>query len=240
MANIHIGTSGWSYEHWKGIFYPADHPKSKWLEYYCKHFTTVELNATFYRHMKPKTFENWYKRTPDKFTWAVKANRFITHIKRLKDTKEPVDRFLDSSGHLKEKLGPVLLQLPPSLKFDEEVFDEFCSHLAKDLLHTLEARNQSWLDDNALTSLKKHNIAWCISDTAGKYPYLETVTAQFIYIRLHGSRELYASDYRDEELLSWAEKIRAWGKETFVYFDNDFMGYAPKNATRLKEILGAG
>ncbi len=237
MAKSYVGTSGWNYDHWKGNFYPNKHPKSKWLEYYCTLFSTVELNATFYRQMKPKTFENWYTRTPPGFLWAVKASRFITHIKRLKGVKEAVERFITSVNLLKEKLGPILIQLPPSLAFDEDTFEEFCSYLPEDRLYTLEARNEAWTKESALTSLEKHNIAWCISDTAGRYPYLEALTADFVYIRLHGSKRLYASEYTEEELLSWAEKIRSWKRTTYVYFDNDFMGYAPKNAMRLKQIL---
>ncbi|MCD6281591.1 MAG: DUF72 domain-containing protein [Deltaproteobacteria bacterium] len=238
MFPVHIGTSGWNYDHWKGNFYPQGQPKSRWLEYYCTIFKTVELNATFYRQMKPKTFENWYKRTPDGFLWSIKMNRFITHIRRLKDAKQPVDRFMDSARLLREKLGPILVQLPPSLAFDSDVFENFCSCLHKDLRYTIEARHESWTSDKALAVLEEHNMAWCISDTAGRYPYLEAVTADFVYIRLHGSRKLYASEYTEEELESWAAKIQGWNRTTFVYFDNDFMGFAPRNAKRLRELLG--
>ncbi len=236
-VKIYIGTSGWNYDHWKGVFYAEGCPKSKWLEFYAKHFISVEVNATFYRSMKPKTFENWWKMTPDGFLWAVKANRYITHIRRLKDAKEPLERFLGDLEPLREKLGPILFQLPPSLAFDEEVFDKFCNYLPENRLYTIEARHPSWLGRNALSSLKRHNIAWCISDTAGRYPYCEAVTSEFIYIRLHGSKKLYASEYSEDELKRWAEKIKKWGKDTYIYFDNDFMGHAPKNALQLKGIM---
>jgi len=236
---IVIGTSGWNYDHWRGIFYQEGCPKSKWLEFYAKNFTTVEVNATFYRLPKPKTFENWRLRTPENFLWAVKANRYITHIKRLKKPADSLARFFDAARLLEEKFGPALFQLPPSLAFDENATKQFCKCLnIYDHRCVLEVRHPSWIQDKALTILKDYNVALCISDTAGRYPYCETSTADFIYIRLHGSQELYASDYSEEELYVWARKIKKWGKDTYLYFDNDFEGYAPKNARRLKEILG--
>jgi len=235
---IHIGTSGWIYNHWGGLFYPKDCPKTKWLEYYAEHYGTVELNASFYRLPKPQTFENWRKRTPDTFLWAVKANRYITHIKRLRDPEEPLERFFSSAEMLKEKLGPILIQLPPSLSFDETVFSHFCQQLKGNLLYALEVRHPSWAQERAVDILRDNNIALCISDTAGRYPYIEEDTATFIYVRLHGSKKLYASKYTEEELQTYARKIRDWPKDTYLYFDNDYKGYAVKNAKRLKEILG--
>jgi len=235
---IRIGTSGWNYQHWKEIFYPADCAKSKWLEYYTEHFDTVELNATFYRLPQLKTFENWKTRTPDHFLWALKANKYITHIKQLKEPQEPLERFYTAASGLKEKLGPILFQLPPSLSFDEKEFENFCQFLNPSQRHTLEVRHPSWISDRLFVILKKHNIAFCIADTAGRYPYHEVVTSDFVYIRLHGSKKLYASEYSEKELQAWAKKIKEWGKDTYLYFDNDFEGYAVKNAKRLKEILG--
>ena len=237
MPHIYIGTSGWNYDHWKGIFYPQKCPKKKWLDFYVETFPTVEVNATFYRHMKPSTFQKWRETSPEGFVWAVKANRFITHIRKLHDTKESLDRFMDSATNLEEKLGVILFQLPPTLVFDEHLFDSFCADLPENFRYTLEARHPSWTGEKALSALKKQNIAWCISDTAGRYPYLEAITSEFVYIRLHGSRKLYASNYTREELAAWAEKILAWNKDTYVYFDNDFMGYAPHNAQMLNTML---
>jgi uncharacterized protein YecE (DUF72 family) len=234
---IRIGTSGWSYPHWKGLFYPQDCRQSQWLEFYAEHFDTIELNATFYRLPKLKTFENWRLRTPDDFLWAVKANKYMTHTKRLKEPHEPLERFYEAASGLKEKLGPILFQLPPSLSFDEETFRPFCQSLNQSLRHALEVRHPSWINDRLLAILKEHNVAFCIADTAGRYPYHEAVTSDFVYIRLHGSEKLYASDYSEEELRVWAKKIKEWDKETYLYFDNDFGGYAVKNAQRLKEIL---
>ena len=235
---LRIGTSGWTYDHWKKLFYPENLPKSRRLEYYGKHFDTVELNATFYRLPKPKTFENWKRRTPDYFLWAVKANKYITHTKRLKEPVEALERFYAAASGLEKKLGPILFQLPPSLSFDEKEFNNFCQSLNPSQRHTLEVRHPSWISDRLFSILKKFNIALCIADTAGRYPYHEVVTADFLYIRLHGSKKLYASEYSEGELQAWAEKITGWGKDTYLYFDNDFGGYAVKNAKRLKKILG--
>jgi uncharacterized protein YecE (DUF72 family) len=233
----YIGTSGWNYNHWRELFYPKDCAKSKWLEFYAKHYETVELNASFYGLPKPQTFENWRDRTPDNFLWAVKANRYITHIKRIKDIREPLQRFFSSVELLKEKLGPILFQLPPTLSFDEAVFSGFCQHLKGNHLYTLEVRHPSWAQERAIDILRDNNIALCVSDTAGRYPYIEEDTATFIYIRLHGSKKLYASEYSEEELQTYARKIRDWAKDVYLYFDNDYGGYAIKNAKRMKEIL---
>ncbi|MGD8522845.1 MAG: DUF72 domain-containing protein [Desulfobacterales bacterium] len=237
MNKILVGTSGWNYDHWRGVFYPHKGSKSKWLDFYAQRFISVEVNATFYRLMNPRTFEKWYQRTPEGFVWAVKASRYITHIRRLKDVRESLKKCLQSSKPLREKLGPILFQLPPTLSFDMEVFERFCNCLEEGQRYTIEARHPSWLEEKAQSAFKRHHIAWCISDTAGRYPYLEAITSEFIYIRLHGSKKLYASEYSDDELERWAEKIRKWNIDTYVYFDNDYKGYAPKNALRLKELL---
>jgi len=235
---IYIGTSGWIYNHWVEAFYPEDFPKAKWLEFYAEHFSTVELNASFYRLPKPQAFENWRKRTPDDFLWAVKASRYITHVRRLTEVAEPLERLYHAVEGLGGKLGPILFQLPPSLPFHEEVFCRFCQHLRKDRLHVLEVRHPSWEHQKAIDLIREHNMAPCISDTAGRYPYIEKNTASFVYIRLHGSQKLYASEYSEPELQAYAQKIRQWAKDTCLYFDNDYHGYAVKNARRMKEILG--
>ena len=236
---IRIGTSGWSYPHWRGIFYPEKLSPGKWLQFYTEKFDTVELNSTFYRLPKESTFNNWKKRTPVNFKWAIKASRFITHIKRLKDIAEPIDRFFSRILNLKKKIGVILFQLPPTLKFEVTLLDNFLKKLPSDYRYGLEVRNLSWIDKKAFTLLKKYNIAFCISDTAGRFPYIEKITTDFIYIRLHGSKELYASDYTDEELMIWLEKIKTWNKDTYIYFDNDANGYAVKNALKFKELFGS-
>jgi len=233
----HIGTSGWTYDHWRGNFYPPDLPKARWLDYYAECFQTVELNASFYRSLRESTFAKWHEKTPPGFVWSVKANRFITHIRRLKDVGASLETLFASVAPLAEKQGPVLFQLPPSLGFQKADFESFCALLPAGFKCTIEARNRQWCTDEALSCLQSHGIAWCIADTAGRYPCLEAVTADFVYIRLHGSRSLYASDYTEEELAAWAEKINGWDRETYVYFDNDFMAFAPHNALRLKTLI---
>jgi uncharacterized protein YecE (DUF72 family) len=237
--DIKIGTSGWTYPHWKGPFYPEKQAKSKWLEYYAEHFDTVELNATFYRLPKIETFEKWRQRTPASFLWSLKASRYLTHVRRLKDPEEPLNRFYDAVKGLGTKLGPILFQLPPGLNFDPDLLQNFIEHLDTSRSHAIEVRHASWLNDIFFHSLETHNIAFCISDTAGRYPYSETVTADFVYIRLHGSKILYRSLYTEEELALWVEKIKGWKRKTFVYFDNDFEGYAVHNARRLKELFSS-
>ena len=234
-----IGTSGWNYKHWKEIFYPVKVAVPKWLDFYSNHFDTVEVNATFYRLPKIETFDNWYEKTPANFLWAVKASKFITHTKRLKHSKEPLERLYNSVDRLKEKQGPILFQLPPSLSFDKELFTSFCENLNSTHHHVFEIRHPSWIDARVFEILKQHNVAFCLSDTAGRYPYHEVVTADFLYIRLHGSKKLYASEYTEDELLEWAQKIKNWNLKTYLYFDNDFHGFAIKNAKRMKEFLGS-
>jgi uncharacterized protein YecE (DUF72 family) len=235
-----IGTSGWNYPHWKNVFYPPGLPKSKWLEFYTDRFDTVEVNATFYRLPKPKTFENWYERTPEGFLWAIKGNKYITHTKRLRDSKEPLEKLYKAVQNLGEKVGPILFQLPPSLSFHQDLFREFCDNLDSAYRHVLEIRHPSWIHEHVFQILKENNVAFCLSDTAGRYPYHEVLTADFLYIRLHGSEKLYASKYKEAELQGWAKKISAWNMETCLYFDNDYQGHAVADAIRLREILAGG
>jgi uncharacterized protein YecE (DUF72 family) len=169
--------------------------------------------------------------------WSVKGSKFITHTKRLRDPAEPLDRLYDVTAGLGEKLGVILFQLPPSLFFEEKVCREFCESLDPKVRHAIEFRHPSWVNDRVFGILSESNIALCMADTAGRYPSCEAITADFVYIRLHGSQKLYASEYSEEELRVWAEKADAWKKDTFIYFDNDFEGHAVDNAKRLKEIL---
>lgn len=233
----YIGCSGWNYNHWAGLFYPTALSKSKWLAHYASIFNTVEINATFYRQFKDSTYQSWYNKVHRNFCFSVKISKYITHIKRLINAENEICTAVASAALLKEKLGVILIQLPPSLKFDENVVAEFFSSLPENVRYTIEARHQSWISDNAFSLMKKYNVAWCISDTAGRYPYCEEITANFIYIRLHGSTKLYASNYSAKELHQWAEKILAWNKLTYCYFDNDFNAYAAHNAMALQLIL---
>lgn len=235
--NYYIGTSGWQYGHWKGIFYPEELKYSEWLPYYCRYFSTVEINVTFYRDVRPSTFQKWYTLTPEDFLFSVKLSRQITHFKRLKVNKDLVISFIEKYATLREKLGIILIQLPPGLKFDSKLVDDFISLLDKTYKYTIEVRNKTFINDNFFSILKQNNIAFCIADSAGRFPYYEAITADFVYVRLHGSQRLYASEYTDEELRMWAQKLKIWNKPAYIYFDNDFLGYAVKNALRLKELV---
>jgi uncharacterized protein YecE (DUF72 family) len=235
---IRIGTSGWNYPHWRGVFYPKGLGQRRWLSYYATYFDTVEVNATFYGTPKEKTFRAWAEAVPEGFVFAVKASRFITHIKRLREVAEALKRFYQSICPLKEKLGPILFQFPPSLKYDRTLMEDFLALLDRRYPTTIEIRNKSFWNPDFLDLLRQAGVALCLSDTAGKYPsLLEEITADFVYVRLHGSQELYRSCYTEEELKTWADKLRAWGLPGYVYFDNDAQGWAPINALHLKSLL---
>jgi uncharacterized protein YecE (DUF72 family) len=219
------------------VFYPEDMRPADQLHFYSRHLGTLELNVTFYRQVKEATFRKWYEIVPEEFLFSVKMSRFITHIKRLKADDENIQRFLSGAAALGDKLGVILIQLPPAMKYDGPLVNEFLGRLDTAYRYTVEARNKSFLCDEFFALLQERGIAWCIADSAGRFPYCEEVTTEFIYIRLHGSDLLYSSDYSDAELVAWKDRITAWDKETFVYFDNDFQGYAAKNALTLKSML---
>jgi len=231
----YIGTSGWVYPHWRDVFYPPKLAQSKWLEFYTRHFPTVELNNSFYHLPTEKAFSNWRDTSPQGFVYAVKVSRFITHIKRLKEVEEPVATFLDRARHLEEKLGPLLYQLPPNMHRNDERLDHFLSLLPKGLRHVVEFRHESWLDEGVFAILRKHNVGFCVFDMPD-LPCPLMATADFAYIRFHGSTGLYWSCYSDEELEHWAQKIPALGKDldaVYIYFNNDALGFAIKNAQTL-------
>ncbi len=242
---IYIGTSGYNYPHWwNGTFYPSDLPQKRWLEFYAEHFNTVELNVTFYRLPRKEVFQGWYQRTPKEFIFAVKGSRFITHVKRLKDCREPVSLFFDHASSLKEKLGAVLWQLPPRFKFQKERLEEFCVLLttlprSKHRRHAFEFRDESWYCPEAFRVLEDFHFAFCMAHGSG-LPFIKRTTSDFTYVRFHGGDVLYGSDYSDGELKQWAGKIQAWRKKdktAFVYFNNDAYGFAVKNALALKKWL---
>jgi uncharacterized protein YecE (DUF72 family) len=243
MAKIFIGTSGYIYSHWEdGVFYPTGLPKSKKLEYYSKHFDTVELNSTFYRLPEGKTFESWYKRTPQNFIFALKAWRFITHIKKLKDCKDLFETFLKRALILKEKLGPILFQLPPFLKANFQVFEDFCQMVKKNspknLRFAFEFRNESWCKEEIYQILKKFNFAWVVVDSPS-WPKVFKVCSDFVYVRMHGSKILFGSKYTKKELKDLAKKIKKWKKQNldvYVYFNNDVKCYAVENAKELLKL----
>ncbi|NWF93181.1 MAG: DUF72 domain-containing protein [Syntrophaceae bacterium] len=244
---ILIGTSGYNYPHWwNGVFYPSDLPQKRWLEFYAEYFDTVELNVSFYRLPRREMFEGWYKRTPKRFSFAVKGSRFITHVKRLKDCREPLSLLLDHASALKEKLGAVLWQLPPRFKFQKERLEEFCVLLStlprsKVLRHAFEFRDESWFCQEAFQILEEFGFSLCIAHGSG-LPLKEVLTSDFTYLRFHGGEVLYGSNYSNNELREWSEKIRDWrkkGKTVFVYFNNDAYGFAVKNALTLKRFVSS-
>jgi uncharacterized protein YecE (DUF72 family) len=239
MAKYYIGTSGWHYDDWRQRFYPPKLAKTGWLEFYSRHFDTVELNNTFYRLPKEAAFNNWYAKTPDNFVFSVKASRFITHIKRLKDAGEATNNFMSRSALLKEKLGPILYQLPPSLHRNDALLEAFLATLPDGIQHVFEFRHQSWLTDEVYAILRRNNAGICTFDMPGLSCPL-VATGDFAYIRFHGSRSLYSSSYSDEELAEWAERIKKITgnlDSVYIYFNNDVQGFALKNAETLRNYL---
>jgi uncharacterized protein YecE (DUF72 family) len=238
MPEYYIGTSGWHYDDWKGLFYPKDLPKSRWLEFYAKHFRTLELNNSFYRLPSEKAFANWREGSPEGFTFAVKVSRFITHIKRLKNVVEPLQNFLERADLLEDKLGPLLYQLPPNMKRSDDRLESFLSILPRRYRHVFEFRHKSWFHDTVFNILRRYNAGFCIFDM----PDLTSTviaTADFAYVRFHGSAGLYSSSYSDKELENWTRRIADLGqnlKAVYIYFNNDIAGYAIDNATTLMRL----
>jgi uncharacterized protein YecE (DUF72 family) len=234
-----IGTSGWHYDHWRDRFYPRELIKAKWLEFYATHFTTVELNNTFYRLPSEAAFATWYRSSPANFTFAVKVSRFITHIKRLRNIGDAVERFIARAKILGEKLGPLLYQLPPNMHRNDEVLELFLSTLPRGMKHVFEFRHQSWFNENVFEVLRRYNIGFCVFDMPSVSCPL-VATADFAYLRFHGSTGLYASCYSDEELVHWTRKLAdltANLKATYIYFNNDAEAFAVRNAVTLRGYL---
>jgi len=249
MAKLFIGTSGWVYGHWRGIFYPENLPSKDKLKYYSQHFKTAEINYSFYHLPRPSTYQNWYSQTPKDFLFAVKTSKFITHVKRLKGVKEAWKQFLENALNLKEKLGPILFQFPSSFQATPENIkrlEEFLKTLKEDCLRfkvyslkfALEFRHKSWCVERIYKLLKKYNVAWVIADSP-RYPRADVVTADFVYIRMHGSKIMFGSKYTKEELKDLSKKIKNWLKngDVYCYFNNDFQGYAIENAKELLDFL---
>jgi len=239
MGKVWIGTSGWTYRHWRGRFYPEDLSPKKWLEYYCRFFDTVELNSPFYRIPRRRAFEGWKARTPEGFLFAVKASRLITHVRKLKGTEAELQWFFSEVQGLGEKLGPVLFQTPPSLKADLGLLVDFLKALPPGR-YAFEFRHPSWFSPDVYRILEEHGATLCVADSP-RFPKEMVVVGPFLYLRLHGSQRLYASLYTREELSRWAEFIRnalgSGAEEAFCYFDNDYEAYAVRNALELKGIL---
>ncbi|HEX5420549.1 MAG TPA: DUF72 domain-containing protein [Gammaproteobacteria bacterium] len=284
---VRIGISGWRYAGWRGKFYPPGLPQKQELAYAGSRLDTLEINGSFYSLQRPESYARWRSEVPDDFVFSIKGSRYITHMLRLRDAATPLANFLASGVFaLEEKLGPLLWQLPPSMKYERDRLASFLDLLPESgadaaklahkhdarvagrsslptdpkrrLRHAIEVRHESFVQEEFIESLRQRGIALVIADTAGQWPLVEDVTADFVYVRLHGEQELYASGYTDEALGRWADKIRAWsgggqpeeanrasarppprrkGRDVFVYFDNDAKVHAPFDAMRLAEKL---
>ena len=287
-GRIRIGISGWRYEPWRGVFYPPGLAQRRELEYASRALDTIEINGSFYSLQRPECYAAWHADTPSDFVFAVKGSRYITHMLKLRNIERALPNFFASGiFNLREKLGPFLWQFPPNLGFDEERFESFLAGLPRDtaaaltlarrrdarmtgrcrlaidavrpLRHAIEIRHPSFVDARFIALLRRHNVALVVADTAGEWPGNEDVTADFMYLRLHGEQELYSSGYTERSLDAWAARIRAWStggqpgdarvaspeppapagaRDVYCYFDNDAKVHAPFDARRLMEKLG--
>jgi uncharacterized protein YecE (DUF72 family) len=290
MGDVRIGMSGWTYGPWRGTFYPEDLPQKKELWYASRQVNSIEINGSFYSLQTPKSYRAWYEATPEGFVFSVKGGRYITHMRRLREIESPLANFFASGVlALREKLGPILWQFPPQFRYDEAKFEAFFKLLPRDmgaaarlarkhdermkdraytraddaarpLRHAVEIRHESFRTEAFVSLLRKHDIGLVVADTAGKWPFMEDVTGDFVYVRLHGDEEIYVSGYTDEALDRWAAKVTAWrggrepgdatrvgprarvprakSRDVFVYFDNDVKVRAPFDAMGLARRLG--
>jgi uncharacterized protein YecE (DUF72 family) len=245
MSKLLLGTSGWTYASWKGRFYPKDLPSRDYLGFYAAEFPTTEVNYSFYHLPKPSTYERWRTLVPDGFVFAVKASRFITHIKRLHDVTDAWKTFIDNASVLGPHLGPILFQFPPSFRVDRDRLADFLGMAERRVPHSpplrlvCEFRHDSWFTEETYRLLHEHGVALCIADGA-KYGRRDVITADFAYIRYHGRNKMFASDYTDKELSEEAAQIsryRRQGLDVYVYFNNDALGYAIKNARSLRTLI---
>ncbi len=242
QAPIHIGTSGWSYDHWHGVFYPAHTATTRMLAYYAQHLQCVEINSSFYHLPERKTLQQWYDSTPDDFRFAVKASRYITHMKKLRDPEETVPPLLERLAILGDKLGPVLFQLPPHWHFNGERLGAFLDSLGDKFRYAFEFRDQSWLNEQTYALLTQHGAAFCIYELDG-FLSPRQVTTDFIYVRLHGPDGPYQGSYDEQTLAGWAAACSTWSRnaqDVYCYFDNDQDGYAVQNALRLQALTASG
>ncbi len=241
MGKIWIGTSGWHYKHWLGNFYPPRLPAARMLAHYIQHFDTVELNNTFYKLPAESSLAAWREATPSHFHFAVKGSRFLTHMKKLRDAQDGLNRFFEAIDVLEPKLGPILFQLPPNWELDWDRLLAFLAILPRYRRCVFEFRNPSWNTPEVYDLLARYNVGYCIFDLAGYLSPIEIV-ADFGYIRLHGPGGKYQGSYSDAALEDWARKIQDWNRKLsaiYIYFDNDDSGFAPQDALRLRALLAA-
>jgi uncharacterized protein YecE (DUF72 family) len=236
-----IGCSGWNYDHWRhGVFYPERCPARLWLDYYARHFETVEVNATFYRLPTVKAVQGWVDQSPAGFTFAIKMSRYVTHVKRLRDLPQSLALFYSRLEPLvgSPKLGPVLWQLPPTFKRDDARLAETLSQLPPGR-HAFEFRHPSWFAPEVTERLREHGVALVIGDRPEVHDFqTHELTADWSFVRFHSGARGRRGNYSETELREWAKRIRSWPvEESFLYFNNDWEGFAPRNALRLRELL---
>lgn len=235
---VHIGCSGWNYKEWRGEFYPEKLAKKNWLEYYSGKFDTVEVNNTFYRFPKDEHLEGWRDTVPKDFLFTLKGSRYVSHMKKLKEVKESVQKFIDAAHLLKNKLGCILWQLPPNLHRNDEKLDQFCKDLNSKDKNVIEFRHESWYDKKVYEILSEHEVSFC-AISSPDFPEEMITTNQTGYLRFHGKgKKWYDYLYSEKELEEWYKKIQKKDlKEIYIYFNNDIHANAPKNALQLKELF---
>lgn len=288
MSSIYIGISGWRYVPWRGDFYPQGLKQKNELAFASRAVSSIEINGSFYALQRPSSYQTWYEQTPAGFVFSVKAPRYITHVRRLREVEGALANFLASGVFgLREKLGPLLWQFPPSFRFDAELMADFLARLPHDtekalglarhheermegrtllqidkprkMRHAIEIRHDSFVSEAFIELLREHDVALVVADTAGKWPYLEDLTSDFLYLRLHGDKKLYTSGYSAAALKRWSQRVRAWSRgeqprdaslaspalpaprrsrDLYCYFDNDVKVRAPYDARRLIDMLG--
>ncbi len=237
--NILIGTSGWSYDHWQGPFYPENLPHEAWLKYYAGHFLSVEINNSFYRLPDKKTLQHWHDSVPADFVFTAKASRYITHMKKLKDPLESISAFFERISVLEDKLGPVLFQLPPHWGFNPQRLAAFLEALSSEFRYAFEFRDHSWLTEQTYELLSRYGAAFCIYEL-DRFLSPKKLTTDFVYVRLHGPNGPYQGSYDTRTLSGWAGAFSTWSAQNhtiYCYFDNDQAGYAAHNAQHLQSML---
>ncbi|HET6256073.1 MAG TPA: DUF72 domain-containing protein [Puia sp.] len=242
-GRVYIGTSGWVYPHWRGLFYPANLPQRLWLQYYAQHFDCTEINGSFYRLPSAAAVLQWQNTVGKEFRFCPKISRFITHAKKLNDPEQGVPRFFEVFDLMASRTGPVLLQLPASVPFQAEKVRHFFEYLTlyhKNFRFSLEARHPSWIEQSALALLKTYRIGWVIADSGSRFASADAVTARHVYARFHGPDGTYASGYSKKYLADFATRCREWrnaGRTVWVFFNNDLNGFAVRDALALKALM---
>ncbi|MBD3317800.1 MAG: DUF72 domain-containing protein [Chitinivibrionales bacterium] len=236
---MRIGTSGWSYPHWRGSFYPNDLPVDEWLGWYAERFDTVEINNSFYHLPNRVTFSSWRSQTPQGFIFSVKASRYITHLKKLRDAGNALTTLLSRAEGLQDKLGPILFQLPPRWRCNHQRLKDFLGSLPRDFSYAFEFRDPSWFNERTYALLDEYEAAHCLYHM-GQDASPRRIAGPFAYVRLHGPQPYYTGDYDGRTLRGWARTMQNWsdeGREVYLYFDNDDAGYAALDAARIKDML---